>query len=382
MSVGYVSFLFAMDVIDPSDPTPLARALALVGDLDAALRARREAELRCARVLAELGEHRTWEVFGCASVGEFGERHGIAAAEARALFDLGRAIRTNPLLEREVADGRVTVAAAACVAEALADPALLRAEDDWIGWARTESTKRLRDRIRRRREEVRIGDEPACALTVFVRATGRDAFQRARAIASRRAGRALTHGETFETVVDHYLESFDVDRVTPRDRRCPPTALVDGRYVPMAVRREIFERQGHACAVPFCSNTMFLEMAHLWAHASGGDREADNLVLLCSLHHFFLDSGSITLAGTAAKPTFFDRRGHDLAERHDPGGGPSAAGSPSSRRRPPPPSPGGRPPDPPTDPPITSPSTGADSNATPPIAPDRSDDPPDSPDRS
>ena len=120
----------------------------------------------------------------------------------------------------------------------------------------------------------------------------------------------------------------------PGERRCPPTSLVDGRYVPMAVRREIFERQGHECAVPFCSNTMFLEMAHLWAHASGGDREADNLVLLCSLHHFFLDSGTIRLVGTAASPRFFDRRGEDLAKRYDPGGSQSVYESPLSRRRP------------------------------------------------
>ncbi len=309
---------------------PLGRALSLLDDFDAALKARRDAELRCARILAELGEKRTWEAFGCASVGEFGERHGIAAAEARALFDLGRAIRTNPLLEQQVADGKVTVAAAACVAQALADPAMLRDDDDWIRWAGTETTRRLRDRVLRRREEVRIGDEPACPVTVYVRVKGRDDFHRARAIASRRAGRALTHGETLETVVDHYLETFDEDRTTPGTRRCPPTALVDGRYVPMAVRREIFERQGHACAVPLCSHTMFLELAHLWAHASGGDREADNLVLLCSLHHFFLDSGAIKLVGTAASPRFLNSRGEDLARRYDPGGSQSISGSTSS----------------------------------------------------
>ena len=163
---------------------PLGRALSLLDDLDAALKARRDAELRCARILAELGERQTWETFGCANVGELGERHGIAASETRALFDLGRAIRTNPLLERQVADGKVTVAAASCVAEVLADPNLLRDEDDWIGWAKTDTTKRLRDRVRRRREEVRIGDEPACPLKVFVRVKGRDDFHRARAIVS------------------------------------------------------------------------------------------------------------------------------------------------------------------------------------------------------
>jgi hypothetical protein len=120
-------------------------------------------------------------------------------------------------------------------------------------------------------------------VSVFVKPQARDDFDRARQIASRKAARALTQGETFEVVVDHYLDTFDEDRVKAGARRCPPTAMVDGRYVPMAVRREIYDRQGRSCAVGYCGNTLFLERAHLWAHASGGDREADNLVLLCSL---------------------------------------------------------------------------------------------------
>ena len=163
-------------------------------------------------------------------------------------------------------NGKVTVAAASCVAAVLAKPEMLRPDDDWIGWAQSESTRTLRARIRRRQEEVRIGDEPPCPLTVHIRARARDDFDRARAIASRRAGRAVTQGETFETVVGHYLDTFDEDRVSPGKRRSPPTALVNGRHVPVSVRREIFERQGRACAAPYCDHALFLEMAHLWAH--------------------------------------------------------------------------------------------------------------------
>jgi hypothetical protein len=369
-----------MDADDSPAPMPLDEVRTLLDEFDAALRARRDAELRCARVLEQLGRDRSWELLGCASIGELGERHGVAATETRALFDLGRAIRTTPLLESQVAQGKVTVAAASCVSEVLADPALLRREDDWIGWAQTETTRKLRDRVRRRREEVRIGDEPACPLTVYVRLKARDDFQRARAIASRRAGRTLTHGETFETLLDHYLTSFDEDRVKPGERRCPPTSLVEGRYVPMAVRREIFERQGRECAVPFCNHTMFLEMAHLWAHASGGDREADNLVLLCSRHHGFLDSGRITLVGTAASPRFYDGEGRDMSQRYDPGGSPSDSESLSSRQRPNTPSPNSRSPVRSADPPSLRPSTGsgAGADSEPTIETDRRGAPPDS----
>ena len=244
------------------------------------------------------------------------------------------ALRVTPLLEQKVTEGKITVAAASCVAAMLADPKMLRDEDDWIGWAEHETTKRIRQRVRRRREEARVGDEPVCPLSLFVRAKARDDFQRAREVASAKAGRALTPGETFETVVDHYLDTFDVDRVAPGQRRCPPTALVDGRYVPMAVRREIYERQGHECAVPFCGHSMFLEKAHLWAHASGGDREAENLVLLCSTHHWFLDRGSIKVVGTASKPQFFDSNGEDMAKRYEPGGSQSPSLRPTCKPTP------------------------------------------------
>lgn len=304
---------------DITDPTPIDDDARRLGDLLPAFRAavadRRDAELRCAHLLARLGDGNLWESLGCANVGEFGERHGIAAVEARTLLDLGRALRLHPDLEDEVRRGDVTVAAAACVSEVLTQPSMIRPDDDWRGWARDDSLRTLRRRVRERREQVRIGNEPACAVTVFVRSEARDDFERAREIASSRAGRTLTHGETFETVVDHFLDSFDFARVMPGSRRAADTRSYHSRYVPMAVRREIFARQGFRCAVPFCDHSMFLEKAHLVAHASGGHREADNLILLCSLHHTLFDGGLIRMEGSASKPIFRDREGWDLADR-------------------------------------------------------------------
>ncbi|MBL9086699.1 MAG: HNH endonuclease [Planctomycetia bacterium] len=305
--------------MNPDDSIPITDDARRLGDLLPAFRAavadRRDAELRLAHLLARLGDGKLWEAIGCANVGEFGERHGIAAVEARALLDLGRALRVHPDLEAEIRSGDVTVAAASCVSEVLTQPAMIRPDDDWRGWARDDSLRTLRRRVRERREQVRIGDEPACAVTVFVRSEARDDFERAREIASSREGRTLTPGETFETVVDHYLETFDFARVMPGARRAADTRTYHNRYVPMAVRREIFARQGFRCAVPFCDHSIFLEKAHLVAHASGGHREADNLILLCTVHHTFFDGGIIRMEGTASKPVFRDREGWDLADR-------------------------------------------------------------------
>ena len=127
--------------------------------------------------------------------------------------------------------------------------------------------------------------------------------------------------------LDEPLRVAFAGRVKAGKRRSPPTAEVKGRYVPVEVRRELHQRQGGRCAVPYCDFEMFVEMAHVVAHASGGDREAENLLLLCSDHHGLLDEGRMLLTGTAKAPRFFDDAGRDLALRGlgDRGGGRNGA---------------------------------------------------------
>lgn len=276
---------------------------------------RHQADLDCARALAEIERLEGFHVAGCASVGELGERHAIPAQDARDLLDLGRALEPVPQLAALVEEGRVTPPAAACVGRVLTDPRLQREGDDWFGWAQTQTTQQIRRLVWKRLEEARPGRSAVVPFTVFVRPQGVADFRRARAVASRRAGKALSNGETLESLADVYLSLYDIQRRPPGTRRLPDTTLVHGRYVPMAVKREVYERQGGRCAVPYCENDLFLDFAHLVPHAVGGSREADNLLLLCSAHHLWFDMGSIRLAGTAAKPTFLDENGRDLTER-------------------------------------------------------------------
>jgi hypothetical protein len=61
--------------------------------------------------------------------------------------------------------------------------------------------------------------------------------------------------------------------------------------------------------VPGCGNHLFLEFCHIDGHARGGSREADNLLLLCWLHHWMFDHGLMTLRGPAEDPVFRNARG-------------------------------------------------------------------------
>lgn len=287
----------------------------------------RAAELVCAKLLVEFdrerssdgGTRRSWQDFLCSDIGEFGERSGISADCTRRLLAAGLALKVEPAFEAHVRSGEITVANAAVAGELSSRPDLRREGEDVLRLAATHTTKQLRKIVQRRKEEARVGPEPVVSVTVHVRESARCEFKRAQEIASGKASRKLSEGETFEVVVDHYLDTFDVDRVKPGKRRTPDTAMVDGRYVPMDIRRALLERQGRKCAIPFCDNSIFLDKAHIVPHAAGGSREIDNLVLLCSRHHFEFDIGAIQFAGTAAAPVFLDMYGRDLAKRFAPG---------------------------------------------------------------
>lgn len=85
-----------------ADPAKPASVTELVAAFREVVAARREAQLRCARLLAQLGDERLGEAYDRENVGdgenvgELGERHGLTAIEARALLDLSRASVSPP----------------------------------------------------------------------------------------------------------------------------------------------------------------------------------------------------------------------------------------------------------------------------------------------
>jgi hypothetical protein len=299
----------------PPVPTAARRNDAAKAEYLNGLALLRAGALAAARALLALDRDAHFVFEGCASLEEFGERNGSTAWETRQLAGLGRAVEASPRVREQFLAGRLPFPSAALLGTVLTQAGFARCGEDWLGWAETESARTFRRRVNRRVEEVRLGEQPAVAMTFFVSVPARDDFARARVIASRKADRPLTEGETLERVVDHYLLTFDPLRKKEASRRLPHTATVRGRYVPAQVQREVAARDGDRCAVPFCDHDMFLQNAHVQPHAEGGHREADNLLRLCSRHHRMLDEGRIRMVGPADAPTFLDERGRPLGQR-------------------------------------------------------------------
>src|SRR5262245_47651990 len=289
----------------------------------------RLAQIEAARALVDVDDcgHVVFE--GCASIGEFGERYGVSASETRRLLAMGRAIQAYPEVEQKVREGRIPVASAAVIGWVVTKPGMLRPGDRRVEWAETESTQDLIDRYERRREEVVLDpDAKAVWLKFYVSARTSYRFDRARRLACRKEGVALTKGQAFVQILDHFIDSFDMLAKTPRRRRMADTAGRPGRPRAAAGKRDLMspgaDRRGadirgvDRCSVPFCDNKTFLENAHGVAKAEGGDQESANTARDCSGHHTMVDSGQMQMRGTPQNPRYETNDGRSLSERFAP----------------------------------------------------------------
>jgi hypothetical protein len=88
------------------------------------------------------------------------------------------------------------------------------------------------------------------------------------------------------------------------DSSKPPRAT---QAVPPALRRKVLRRDHRRCVVPGCRNATFVDLHHVEARADGGADDADNLVVLCSVHHRALHRGQLAIHGRVSNGLVFER---------------------------------------------------------------------------
>lgn len=292
-----------MDVNRPSVVEQAVRQDGAEAELRAIHRGCRHLELRRARLLARIDWSHHYAYRGCSSIAQFGEMIGLSGREARMLAAVGRVVERSRKVEEKILSGELSLDAAAALARVFDNPVLSREGDDWLALALRVSAKAFEFEVRKRIREVESG-EPVSSFFAVLTCTGREKYERARRLASRKAQRLLSDGQTVEVLADHYLDSFDPERRQRGTRRMPHTAGLAGRHVPAEVSREVIARQGDRCAVPECDHDVFLDRAHIRPHRAGGSREADNLIYLCRQHHVLFDLGLLRIAGPPDAPVF------------------------------------------------------------------------------
>lgn len=303
----------------------------------AAAEAYLDVRLRLARLLLRIERRGTFHLSACSSIVQYAVGLGVPAAEARMLVDLGRALeapvpeppatdggacapgRTESVEER-IRSGRMHVENAALVGRLLAQPESVRPGEDWMAKAEALRAPELRQQVRQRLEETAQGAATLVAVTVHITERTREEFHRARVLASREAATSLTEGQTFTRVVRFFLDARDERRRGAGPRRVGPTGASPGeRYVPSEVRREVIARSGDRCEVPGCALDTFLEVAHVEPHADGGNREAENLLRLCHVHHTQFDADCLLFGGWRdRRPVFRTAHGEEITGRTAP----------------------------------------------------------------
>jgi hypothetical protein len=78
----------------------------------------------------------------CASLGEWGERYGFSAREARLLASVGKAIELEPVLESKLLEGTLTFDAVGVLGKILECTDLLKTGPNWRKTPRTGSRTR------------------------------------------------------------------------------------------------------------------------------------------------------------------------------------------------------------------------------------------------
>lgn len=259
-----------------------------------------------------------------ASPAEWGFLRGMGSPEIRTLYSVGFVLEWRPDAEALLLEGRLSLDNAALLYELLLTNGGVREGEDWVATAVERDTAALRKLVDKRLAEVVAGG-PVTYLGDYVPRDTKHRFERARDLASRKAGRRLTRGETLTTLVDFYLEKNDPlfrEERRRRKRRFRRRKAEDG--FSEEEKRKIRLRFGDRCALDGCTNTTFLEFAHIRPRALGGSNRAENGLELCSPHHRQFDAKMLFLRypGSGQRPMFADRDGRRVAGLRPPPVGP------------------------------------------------------------
>jgi 5-methylcytosine-specific restriction endonuclease McrA len=326
VSAAFVSILFVEFSTDKRrldiglDQAPELRLPDLHGHL-------RRTQIEVARTLVAVAVQERHAFCGHATVEQLGAAMGYGEEETRALRLVGEALALMPELEELLLEGDLsladveTIGSLARVPELRADLECAGEPDEacaiqrarWIALARRLPAKEFRRLVKRRIAEAR-SRVPMITLVTPISLDVEQDIDRARIIASRKAERTLSRGETIGEAVRHYLDCFDplLRREAPAGSvRNGASGAVDAafdpskRKLPAATQRLVRRRARDRCEYDGCTNAIHLQFAHIVPHSQGGARDEGNIVLLCTRHHFMLDARIIGFGGWRAdQPRF------------------------------------------------------------------------------
>jgi 5-methylcytosine-specific restriction endonuclease McrA len=95
----------------------------------------------------------------------------------------------------------------------------------------------------------------------------------------------------FKELAKIALDKLDPERRKTKPRKTPTSELKHSRYIPQALKRHVWRRDGGCCSYENpktkkkCGSRYFVQVEHIIGFAKGGPATLENLTLLCGAHN-------------------------------------------------------------------------------------------------
>ena len=266
---------------------------ALTSSLDVMSLRERENTVELLRHLIEFDSRGLYRELGYSSLFDYCTRrlklsHGSAYRRVSA----ARCLRDNPELAELLVKGEVTLCSVATAAKSIEKKTTTLTKISGCSKKEVESIVAIGNPVPTKPREVikpvvvespaNLKREERVKLEFSVRKECYEKLSALQAELSIQAGKQLSVEETIEQLVSNPPRKREVKRIRVRSSST--------RYLPKAVKREIFARDhGQCCFVSHdgvrCTERKYLHFDHLLPFAKGGVTESSNLRLLCPTHN-------------------------------------------------------------------------------------------------
>ena len=245
----------------------------------------RRLEVAILHGLIELDRRKLYLDWGYASLFAYCvERLGYCESAAGRRIAAARAMQRLPRIEAMMLAGELRLSTVAMAAKLLDDGLL----------------EEIRGKTQRQVQEILARRGTASPRPDSVQAVGqewefrftagealRKKCERARALMSKKHPEGVSCEQVFEAALDEYLKRNDPASAPPR--HSPRGSKRRSRYIPTAVRRAVWRRDGGRCMYRAggrrCGSTWDVEVDHVNLFCRGGTHRESNLRLLCAAHN-------------------------------------------------------------------------------------------------
>lgn len=219
----------------------------------------------------------------------------LSEAQAYAFISVSRKCTEVPLLQKAIAENAVTVSKARRIVSVIDKGNA----PEWLDRATTLTAKELEREVvatkpeEKFRSQIRPVSPTHSKLTVALSSETETLVLTVQDLLCQKRQRHCDLETVVREMALHFLKSEDPLRKTSRPR------VEEPRTVTQSLRRAVLQRDEGSCQAVLptgekCGQSRWLHLHHVEKKSQGGKNNAVNLITLCSGHHRFIHSASLS----------------------------------------------------------------------------------------